>query len=179
MGLETATYINSLNSTNPADGDPVSQGDDHIRLIKSAVKATFPNITGAVSLTHAQINALIDILTSPTISSPTINKGYTEETNVANTGAAYTIDLDDGSVHILTLTADCSFTFPTPTAGRSFMLLLKQDGTGGWEVNWAAEVIWPGDEDPVITSTPGKTDKFVFTADGTYWFGSASGNNYP
>ena len=41
MGLETGTYIDSLNSSNPTAGDAVSEGDDHLRLIKSTVKATF------------------------------------------------------------------------------------------------------------------------------------------
>lgn len=60
MGLETAPFINSLNAANPVGGtDTKSQGDDHIRLIKAAIKATFPNITGAVTLTQAQLNAFI------------------------------------------------------------------------------------------------------------------------
>ena len=36
MGLETGTYIDSLNSSNPTAGDAVSEGDDHLRLIKFA-----------------------------------------------------------------------------------------------------------------------------------------------
>lgn len=56
MPLETATYINQLDSANPLGSDPIASGDDHIRLIKSAVKATFPNITGPVNLTQADIN---------------------------------------------------------------------------------------------------------------------------
>ena len=56
MGLETGTYIDSLNSSNPAAGDPVNEGDDHIRLVKSTVKATFPNISGAVTSTHTELN---------------------------------------------------------------------------------------------------------------------------
>ena len=63
MGLETATYINGLVVTNPASGDVVSQGDDHIRLIKSALKNTFPNITGAVTATHTELN-YVDGVTS-------------------------------------------------------------------------------------------------------------------
>lgn len=58
MALESATYINGLVSTNPTSGDPKSQGDDHLRLIKAAVKATFPNITGAMTLTHTELNRL-------------------------------------------------------------------------------------------------------------------------
>lgn len=58
MALETATYISDLVATNPTSTDPKSQGDDHLRLIKAAVKATFPNVTGAVTASHADINQL-------------------------------------------------------------------------------------------------------------------------
>lgn len=56
MSLETGTYISDLVVTNPTSSDPKSQGDDHIRLVKSAVKATFPNVAGAVTPTHAELN---------------------------------------------------------------------------------------------------------------------------
>lgn len=46
MGLESVTYINDLNSSNPIGGDPRSEGDDHLRNIKAAVKATFPGLAG-------------------------------------------------------------------------------------------------------------------------------------
>jgi len=46
MTVETATNISQLNAIYPAASDPKSEGDDHIRLIKSALQATFPNITG-------------------------------------------------------------------------------------------------------------------------------------
>lgn len=56
MALEQATYINQLNSGNPGATDTVAQADDHLRLIKSVLKSTFPNITGAVTATQTQIN---------------------------------------------------------------------------------------------------------------------------
>jgi hypothetical protein len=56
MPLETATYINQLVATNPLGSDPIASGDDHLRLIKSALKATFPNITGPVTATQEVIN---------------------------------------------------------------------------------------------------------------------------
>ena len=56
MGLETATYINGLVDTNPTSSDNANQGDNHLRLIKATLKATFPNITGAVTATHTQLN---------------------------------------------------------------------------------------------------------------------------
>lgn len=63
MGLESATYISDLVSTNPAAGDAKSQGDDHIRLLKSAILNTFPSITGAVTPTHTELN-YVDGVTS-------------------------------------------------------------------------------------------------------------------
>ena len=103
---------------------------------------------------------------------------YTETTNAANTGTAYTIDLAAGTVQILTLTGNCTFTFPTPSAGKSFLLLLKQDVVGGRTVVWPSTVKWPSSAAPTITSTANKADKYVFTADGTYWYGSNGGQNY-
>lgn len=58
MGLETATTINQLVTSNPLGTDSRSQGDDHIRLIKSTLKNTFPNITAPVTVTQDQINAI-------------------------------------------------------------------------------------------------------------------------
>ena len=57
MGLEAVTWISDLVITNPVGAtDPKSQGDDHIRNIKIALKNCFANITGAVTATQAQIN---------------------------------------------------------------------------------------------------------------------------
>lgn len=56
MAIETASYINDLNVANPPGSDPVSQADDHIRLVKNVLKSTFPNITGPVTATQAQLN---------------------------------------------------------------------------------------------------------------------------
>ena len=58
MGLESATYINGLVESNPTSSDNANQGDNHLRLIKSTLKATFPNITGAVTATQADLNGV-------------------------------------------------------------------------------------------------------------------------
>ena len=56
MSLESASYVNGLVSTNPLAGDPRSEGDDHLRLIKAVLKATFPNLSGALTPTHTELN---------------------------------------------------------------------------------------------------------------------------
>jgi len=59
MALETGTYIDSLTETNPTSSDNAAQGDDHLRLIKATLKATFPNLVGAMTATEAQLNSAI------------------------------------------------------------------------------------------------------------------------
>lgn len=61
MALETATYINGLVPTNPAQGDLVSAGDDHLRLLKSTIRNTFPNITGAITASHTELNHMVGV----------------------------------------------------------------------------------------------------------------------
>jgi len=65
MALETGTYISDLVATNPAVTDPKSQGDDHLRLVKSTVKATFPNITGPVTASHTELSYMAGATTQP------------------------------------------------------------------------------------------------------------------
>jgi len=95
MGLETGTYIDSLNTSNPGATDSVAQGDDHIRLVKSTIKNTFPNVTGAMTATHTELNLLdgctanttelnyVDIATLGTVEA---SKAVTADSNKDITG---------------------------------------------------------------------------------------------
>ena len=59
MTVESASYISQLSTSNPAAGDNISEGDDHIRLIKTVLQTQFPNLsTAAVNPTAAQMNKL-------------------------------------------------------------------------------------------------------------------------
>ncbi len=63
MGLENGDYIGDLNQNNPVTAtDPVSEGAAHLRLVKRALRGSFPQFTGTqaapktVSLSEDQIN---------------------------------------------------------------------------------------------------------------------------
>lgn len=58
MALESASFINQLVAINPTGADPKGQGDDHVRLLKRVLQATFPNLNSAVTVTPAQLNQL-------------------------------------------------------------------------------------------------------------------------
>ena len=76
-----------------------------------------------------------------TLTNTTVNN-YTETVSSANSSTAYSVNLSNGTFHIVTLTANATVTMPAATSGKSFLLLLKQDGTGGRTVTWST-VKWP------------------------------------
>ena len=43
MALESASWITQLVATNPVVGDPVGEGDDHLRMIKTVLQNSFPS----------------------------------------------------------------------------------------------------------------------------------------
>jgi len=101
----------------------------------------------------------------------------------ASSGASYTINLSNGNVFHVVLTANCTFTFSNPYASgiaHSFTLFLGQDATGGRTVTWPNAVEWAGGTAPTITSTNQQTDIYSFlTVDGgTVWFGFVGGQDY-
>lgn len=167
MGLETGTYISDLNAANPASSDPKSQGDDHIRLVKSTLQATFPNITGAVTPTHTELN-YVDGVTSA------IQTQLNAKAAIAGTVtavAALDIDCSAGTYFTKTINANSTFTFSSAPSG-AYGFVLELTHTSG-TVTWPAAVKWPSDTTPSLTT--GKTHLFVFITDdaGTRWRGAA------
>ena len=66
MGLEATTTIAGLVSTNPTSLDGLSQADDHFRLIKAVLKATFPGVGGSgfntpITAKESEINYLVGV----------------------------------------------------------------------------------------------------------------------
>jgi microcystin-dependent protein len=61
MGLESVTYIADLNTAWPLATDPLRQGDDHLRLLKSVLQANFPNLGNSVAVnpTAVELNHMV------------------------------------------------------------------------------------------------------------------------
>jgi microcystin-dependent protein len=58
MPLETASHISELNNANPGASDNLSQGDDHIRMLKAVLLNDFPGINAATTITPTPLNNL-------------------------------------------------------------------------------------------------------------------------
>jgi hypothetical protein len=56
MAIESAQYISQLVAANPLSTDAVSQADDHLRMLKSVLLSTFPNLDSPVTATPKQLN---------------------------------------------------------------------------------------------------------------------------
>lgn len=141
MGLETATYINGLVTTNPTSSDPKSQGDDHLRLVKSTVKATFPNITGAVTPTQTDLNVLLGSGTTPTLGGAVYGTGSayaataagtTGQVLTSNGAGAPTWQTSSGSSGLKNRIINGAMTIDQRNGGAAVTLTT---GTGGYSLD--------------------------------------------
>ena len=100
----------------------------------------------------------------------------------ASPTGAYTIDWTKGNKVELTLSGDpVTLTFsPEPAGPCNLVLYLLQDGGGSNTVVWPADVYWPGDVEPTLTTTGGNLDivTFYYDSNGDF-FGNASLNFNP
>lgn len=86
MTVESGSLISDFNASNPSAGDQKSEGDDHIRLIKAWIKATFPNITGVVTATHGTLNTAYLPLTGGAVSGTLGSAGLLQLTDTTGAG---------------------------------------------------------------------------------------------
>ena len=141
---------------------PLSQLDQNfataITLGNTAVYLGNTTTTlGNVTLTNTQVN------------------NYTEGVvAIGNSSTTQTLALTNGTVQTVTMTGNCTFTMPTATAGKSFLLIINT-GAGSFTGTFTG-VKWPANTAPTITTTASRYDIITFVADGSSWFGSAVQN---
>ena len=99
-----------------------------------------------------------------------------------NSGSTYTIDLTLGNVVALTLTADCTLTFPSSLdTGYAYSFTLKtiQDGTGGRDLTFPGSVSWIPDGTPAPDTGIATIAYYTFVTEdgGTSWYGFFNGDS--
>ena len=113
-------------------------------------------------------------LTNKTLTNPTVTNYVESVVAIGTVSSAHTLVLTSGTVQTATLTAStaCTFTMPTATAGKSFILLLKQAASTGNGTATFTSVKWGTAGAPTVTATAGKMDILSFVSDGANWYGS-------
>jgi len=174
---EMMSQIKDWQAGTSGDYTAVSAGGTGVGTLTGIVKG---NGTSAFSAATAGTDYVTptgtETLTNKTLTNPTVTN-YVETPYSANSSTAITLALTNGTVQIITLTGNATITMPTATAGKSFIMYLKQDATGSRTVTWST-VKWAGGTAPTITSTASRQDILSFFSDGSSWFGVVVGQNY-
>lgn len=140
--------------------------------VTGVLKGNGTAISAATAGTDYTSPSSTETQTNKTLTNPTINN-YTEGVvAIGNTGTAQTISLTSGTFQTATLTGNCTFTMPTATGGKSFVLLLKT-GAGGFTATFTS-VKWNSGGAPTITAAASQMDTLSFFSDGTDWYGAAT-----
>jgi len=138
MGIETASYISELVDTNPVVGDPVGEGDDHLRLIKTVLQTQFPNLTaGAVNTTQTEMNLLDGVTALVALASDQSWSGSQRGTPQTITQGTL-IDLDTGNNFLWTPAAADELSFNNETTGQSGFI--KLINPSAYEITLGPEV---------------------------------------
>ena len=173
----TLTGVVGLTATQTLTGKTITFTDNTLTGVASTSTAqtlTNKTITYADNtLTGVAGTTATQTLTNKTLTNPTVTD-YVETVSVLGVlGSTSALVLTSGTVLTATLGANCTFGMPTATAGKSFVLLLKQGAAGGYTATFT-NVKFNALGAPTITATANAMDILTFVSDGTNWYGSYS-----
>lgn len=191
---DVVTFVSTLGNVTITGGTANALVLSNVTIVSGSANAvTISNatITGNTTLTNAVITtATVNggtangvqssnvTIVSGVVGNTTVN-AYTENVLIiGNTGNAVTLNIANATILTATLTANCTFTMPGNTAGKSFVLLLNT-GNGSFTGTFTGVRWSTGNTAPVITTTNNRVDILTFIANGTAWYGSASQNYIP
>jgi len=178
-GVKTFTSIPVIPTTTPTTAGQVASKSYVDSVVVAPPVTSVAGKTGAVVLVESDITNLTTDLAQRTTVADGGGETYFD---AGNSSTAKTIDLANGNVQKLTLTANCTITLTSPATGafRSLLLYVFQDATGSRTITWPGSVKWGTAGAPVLSTGANKMDKILLdTVDGgTTWYGAAGPGGY-
>ena len=183
---DVITYVSSLGNVTITGGTANALTLTNVSITSGNINAvtsnasTFSNVTinggTANALTSTNVTITSGSANGVTISNSTLVSSqfnaYTEgiTTGYVNTGSAFTLNIANSTIITANLSATCTFTMPSNTAGKSFILFLKT-GAGTNTATFTG-VKFVGNTAPTITAVANRLDILTFAADGSNWYGN-------
>ena len=163
------TTLNATSLVNTATANVTTLNSTTL-ISAATVNVTTLNATSLVNTATANVTTL----NATTIVNPSITNFTETPVSIGNSGTTQTLSLANGTFQSVTLNGNCTFTMPTATNGKSFILIVTQDATGGRTATFTS-VKWPAGSAPTITTTASTgRDILAFFADGTNWYGAVA-----
>ena len=150
-------------------------------ITSSAAEINYTDITTlgtseASKVVTADANG--DVILAQELKATSYNETYVA---VTSSGAATTVNCEQGNSFMHTLTENTTFTFSNPPAsGTAYTMsieIIQDASASGFTVTWPTSVDWPAATAPTLTATASAKDVFVFTTrdGGTTWYGFTAG----
>lgn len=191
MGLETGIYIDDLIDTNPLSTDKRRFGDDHLRLIKSVLKNSFPTIDGSLDPTLTELNysvgltdAIQDQLDAKLDPEDIENSAEKDEQNTFTQGqATEEVEITFASVmapdaslsNAFRIALTNNFTLNQPIngiPGQVLTIFLEQDDIGDRVMTFGTTYYGSTTDDLVLSTGVDKVDllTLLFGAISSRWY---------
>jgi hypothetical protein len=143
----------------------------------------FTDNSAAPPINAAFLNGVENTLVSTTALAESAAPMVERVTEVAASGTAVTLaDPSVASMQRITLTANCTITLPAPQQGKSILVNVVQDATGGRTVTWAVSgtttLKWGDQGAPVLSTGAAKQDLISFVCVKNAWFGVSAGMGF-
>ena len=132
MTVESASYISGLVPAYPPGSDSISEGDDHLRLLKTVLQGTFPNANAALNGIHTGTSAPTSTSAGQLWYDTTSSNEVLKIRNSADSGW---VTLSTSPATDFKLLGATNVGWVLPTADGSADQYLKTDGSGN--LDWA------------------------------------------
>ena len=187
-----AVDIAMLSATGTPSASTYLRGDNTWATVSGSGDALTTNpLSQFAATTSSQLAGVISdetgsgalvFATSPTLVTPalgvatatrvTVGGQYASTPFALTDGATIAIDWNNSNIQTVTLGGNRTITFANPLAGGRYVIILRQDATGGRTIIWPT-VKWRGVVAPTL-SPANRYDIITLIYDGTNYFGDVS-----